>query len=115
MPFLAGRFERVVREEQWFNPEVAVKAMKEKPRWKTLIPGYQTIDLNFINYDNDDGITFTFTRIRVEKCSRWSKKLIDWPSARIRAIKWESQSFPGTIGHCHGTCAITLEWDTTVE
>jgi predicted membrane-bound mannosyltransferase len=25
-----------------------------KPNWKTFIPGYQTIDLNFINYDNDD-------------------------------------------------------------
>ena len=22
--------------------------------WKTFIPGYQTIDLNFINYDNDN-------------------------------------------------------------
>jgi uncharacterized protein (TIGR03663 family) len=24
------------------------------PHWKTFIPGYQTIDLNFINYDNDN-------------------------------------------------------------
>lgn len=54
LPFLAGRFERVVREEQWFEPAVALAAIKENPRWKTLIPGYQTLDLNFINYDNDD-------------------------------------------------------------
>ncbi len=26
-----------------------------EPHWKTFIPGYQTIDLNFFNYDNDDG------------------------------------------------------------
>ena len=26
-----------------------------KPYWKTFIPGYQTLDLNFINYDNDNG------------------------------------------------------------
>ena len=33
-----------------------VPALAEiKPHWKTFIPGYQTIDLNFINYDNDDG------------------------------------------------------------
>jgi uncharacterized protein (TIGR03663 family) len=25
-----------------------------EPHWKTFIPGYQTIDLNFINYDNDN-------------------------------------------------------------
>ena len=24
------------------------------PHWKTFIPGYQTIDLNFVNYDNDN-------------------------------------------------------------
>jgi len=32
-----------------------VRAFEQKnPHWKTLIPGYQTIDLNFINYDNDN-------------------------------------------------------------
>jgi len=54
IPFLAGRFERVGREEKWFNPDVALAKIKESPRWKTLIPGYQTLDLNFVNYDNDD-------------------------------------------------------------
>lgn len=28
---------------------------ESKPHLKTFIPGYQTIDLNFYNYDNDDG------------------------------------------------------------
>src|SRR4029077_9012095 len=32
-----------------FNGLVSVPA-----HWKTFIPGYQTIDLNFINYDNDN-------------------------------------------------------------
>jgi predicted membrane-bound mannosyltransferase len=32
-----------------------VRAYDQKQiHWKTLIPGYQTIDLNFINYDNDN-------------------------------------------------------------
>lgn len=54
LPFLAGRFERVAREEKWFDPNVTLEAIKQQPRWKTLIPGYQTLDLNFLNYDNDD-------------------------------------------------------------
>jgi uncharacterized protein (TIGR03663 family) len=32
-----------------------VRAVEQKQiHWKTSIPGYQTIDLNFINYDNDN-------------------------------------------------------------
>ena len=54
VPFLAGRFERVMRETDLLKRDVLKNALTEKPRWKTLIPGYQTIDLNFINYDNDD-------------------------------------------------------------
>jgi len=54
MPFLAGRFERLMREEDLLKPEAFKNALRENPRWKTLIPGYQTLDLNFINYDNDD-------------------------------------------------------------
>lgn len=53
-PFLASRFERLMREEDLLKPGAFTSALKENPRWKTLIPGYQTIDLNFINYDNDD-------------------------------------------------------------
>lgn len=54
VPFLAGRFERVMREDDLLRPGALTNALQENPRWKTLIPGYQTIDLNFINYDNDD-------------------------------------------------------------
>ena len=52
--FLAGRFDRVMREDDLLKPGAFTKAWNENPRWKTLIPGYQTLDLNFINYDNDD-------------------------------------------------------------
>ena len=32
-----------------------IRAFEQKEiNWKTFIPGYQTIDLNFVNYDNDD-------------------------------------------------------------
>jgi len=32
-----------------------IRAFEQKKiNWKTFIPGYQTIDLNFVNYDNDD-------------------------------------------------------------
>jgi len=32
-----------------------IRAFEQKAiHWKTFIPGYQTIDLNFINYDNDN-------------------------------------------------------------
>ncbi len=54
VPFLSGRFERVMREDDLLKPEAFKNALTENPRWKTLIPGYQTVDLNFINYDNDD-------------------------------------------------------------
>ncbi len=53
IPFLAGRFERVMRGDNLQASDV-LNTLKENPRWKTLIPGYQAIDLNFINYDNDD-------------------------------------------------------------
>jgi uncharacterized protein (TIGR03663 family) len=52
LPFLAGRFERVARAAE--NSSSMREALAEAPRFKTLIPGYQTIDLNFVNYDNDD-------------------------------------------------------------
>lgn len=55
LPFMAGTFERVARADQWQNPSVLLEAIKKEPRWRTLIPGYQTVDLNFLNYDNDAG------------------------------------------------------------
>lgn len=37
------------------NPKGLGAAMSETPlHWHTFIPGFQTIDLNFINYDNDN-------------------------------------------------------------
>ena len=53
LPGLARAFDKVVSTNTWSG---MVPALAEfKPHRKTFIPGYQTIDLNFINYDNDDG------------------------------------------------------------
>ena len=45
LTFMAATFEGIVRSEPGQSPKL---------RWKTLIPGYQMFDLNFINYDNDN-------------------------------------------------------------
>ncbi len=56
LPGLARAFEKVVSARPWSQGSRMVDALAEiKPHWKTFIPGYQTIDLNFINYDNDSG------------------------------------------------------------
>ena len=53
LPGLARVFDKVASTNPWAG---LVPALAEiEPHWKTFIPGYQTIDLNFINYDNDDG------------------------------------------------------------
>ncbi len=54
LPFLAGAFERVARAQSSQEPQSLLEAIQKERRWKTLIPGYQTVDLNFLNYDNDD-------------------------------------------------------------
>jgi len=57
LPGLARAFDKVVSNKSLAGPGSGlVQALAEvKPHWKTFIPGYQTIDLNFYNYDNDDG------------------------------------------------------------
>ncbi|MCU1267681.1 MAG: hypothetical protein JWM21_3999 [Acidobacteria bacterium] len=35
-------------------PNLALASFQKQPNWMAAIPGYQTIDLNFFNYDNDD-------------------------------------------------------------
>ena len=52
LPGLVRSLERVVSSV----PELGlVGALANfNPHWPTFIPGYQTIDLNFFNYDNDD-------------------------------------------------------------
>jgi uncharacterized protein (TIGR03663 family) len=37
-----------------FAPGIVRAYAQDKVHWKTFIPGYQTFDLNFRNYDNDD-------------------------------------------------------------
>ncbi len=54
LTFLAGAFERVVRARDEQPPPGLLEVIAREPRWRTLIPGYQTYDLNFINYDNDN-------------------------------------------------------------
>jgi uncharacterized protein (TIGR03663 family) len=50
-----GPLPGVVRTlDQILNTGLAESLPQAKIHWKTFIPGYQTIDLNFINYDNDN-------------------------------------------------------------
>jgi len=56
LPGLARAFDQVVSNKPWSKGSGLVQGLAEvTPHWKTFIPGYQTIDLNFINYDNDNG------------------------------------------------------------
>jgi uncharacterized protein (TIGR03663 family) len=57
LPGLARVFDKAVSNKSLSGPRLGlVQALAEvKPHRKTFIPGYQTIDLNFYNYDNDDG------------------------------------------------------------
>lgn len=49
LPGLAAAFEEMVST---FEPTKGLTAVDIK--WKPFIPGFQTIDLNFLNYDNDN-------------------------------------------------------------
>jgi uncharacterized protein (TIGR03663 family) len=53
LPGLARTFDKTVSMGPGSGMLDVVAEMK--PYWKTFIPGYQTLDLNFINYDNDNG------------------------------------------------------------
>jgi uncharacterized protein (TIGR03663 family) len=52
IPGLARIFDQIVAPNPWPGLVKALDQAKVNP--KTFIPGYQTVDLNFINYDNDD-------------------------------------------------------------
>jgi uncharacterized protein (TIGR03663 family) len=52
LPGLARIFDQIVAPNPW--PGLLSALKQTEIHWKTFIPGYQTIDLNFINYDNDD-------------------------------------------------------------
>jgi uncharacterized protein (TIGR03663 family) len=52
LPGLARIFDQIVSPEPWPGLVKALSQVKMHPA--TFIPGYQTIDLNFLNYDNDD-------------------------------------------------------------
>jgi uncharacterized protein (TIGR03663 family) len=54
LPGLARTFDKMVSSGSGSDQPSRVLA-EMKPFWKTFIPGYQTLDLNFINYDNDNG------------------------------------------------------------
>ena len=52
LPGFARVFDQIIMSN---SQNGVVGAIHEtKFHWKTFIPGYQTIDLNFLNYDNDD-------------------------------------------------------------
>jgi uncharacterized protein (TIGR03663 family) len=52
LPGLARIFDEVMSLNPW--PGLAPALKQSELHGKTFIPGYQTIDLNFINYDNDN-------------------------------------------------------------
>jgi uncharacterized protein (TIGR03663 family) len=52
LPGLARTFDQIVAPNPW--PGLLPALKQTEIHGKTFIPGYQTIDLNFINYDNDD-------------------------------------------------------------
>jgi uncharacterized protein (TIGR03663 family) len=52
LPGFARTFDQIVAPNPW--PGLLSALKQTEIHWKTFIPGYQTIDLNFINYDNDD-------------------------------------------------------------
>jgi hypothetical protein len=51
-PGLARIFDQIVMRNPW--PGLIPSIAQTEMHWKTFVPGYQTIDLNFINYDNDN-------------------------------------------------------------
>jgi len=52
LPGLARIFDQIVTPDPW--PGLLPALKQTEIHGKTFIPGYQTIDLNFINYDNDN-------------------------------------------------------------
>jgi uncharacterized protein (TIGR03663 family) len=52
LPGLASIFDQIVMTSPW--PGLVKVLSQAQIHPKTFIPGYQTIDLNFFNYDNDD-------------------------------------------------------------
>lgn len=52
LPGLARIFDQIVAPNPW--PGLLPALKQTEIHGKTFIPGYQTIDLNFINYDNDN-------------------------------------------------------------
>jgi uncharacterized protein (TIGR03663 family) len=52
LPGLARIFDQIVAPNPW--PGLLPALKQTEVHGKTFIPGYQTIDLNFINYDNDN-------------------------------------------------------------
>jgi uncharacterized protein (TIGR03663 family) len=52
LPGLARIFDQIVAPDPW--PGLLSALKQTEIHWRTFIPGYQTIDLNFINYDNDN-------------------------------------------------------------
>jgi uncharacterized protein (TIGR03663 family) len=52
LPGLSRIFDEVVALDPW--PGLVPALKQSEAHRKTFVPGYQTIDLNFINYDNDN-------------------------------------------------------------
>ena len=53
LPGLARIVDKVINTN--LSSGLVPAIAQTEPHWKTFIPAYQTIDLNYFNYDNDDG------------------------------------------------------------
>ena len=104
-----------------FAPGILRAYAQDKVHWKTFIPGYQTLDLNFNNYDNDDPYyvyVYAHTRrdlLRIlEEIDRIAKRTHQGGQTGITIVSPEYWPLPwylrdyGRVGY-HGRMAQTNE------
>jgi uncharacterized protein (TIGR03663 family) len=71
LPGVARVLDQIMNTNPW--PGLLAAFKQTDIHWKTFIPGYQTIDLNFINYDNDNSYyVYVYAHTR-----RGTLKLVD--------------------------------------
>lgn len=86
LPGLARIFDQVASTDPW--PGLLTALTQTEIHRKTFIPGYQTIDINFINYDNDNRYyVYVYAHTRRE-----TLKLVD----EINKIAQRSHQGPAT-------------------
>ncbi|HVQ39301.1 MAG TPA: flippase activity-associated protein Agl23 [Pyrinomonadaceae bacterium] len=119
LPGLARGFDKAVSTRHASGLIGALSGLE--PHWKTFIPGYQTIDLNFINYDNDDGYyVYVYAHTRrdmlklVEEVERIAERTHQGSETGITIVSPEYWPLPwylrdfNRVGY-HGRMVVTTE------